>query len=117
MCLRRWPTDSSVSGSRGWTWDEWKGRQRKWIGARSWSSLNARLAVLGKVELVGGWVIQIFIEDRLGRGEAVKSLRMLTPLCCSPAFSGYLGVGWKWCRALQAALIGCWLFPQSSFLS
>lgn len=117
MCLGRWPTDSSVSGSGGWTRDEWKGRQRKWIGARSWSSLNARLAVLGKVELVGGWVIQIFVEDRPGRGEAVKSLRMLTPLCCYPAFSGYLGVRWKWCRALQAALIGCWLFPQSSFLS
>lgn len=61
--------------------------RKKWIGARSWSSLNARLAVLGKAELVGGWVTEIFVEDTPGRGEAIKSLRMLTPLCCYPAFS------------------------------
>lgn len=117
MCLGRWPTDSLVSWSGGWTWDEWESRQKKWIRARSWSSLNARLAVLGKAEMVGTWVTEIFIEDRPGRGEAMKSLRMLTLLCCYPAFSEYLGVGWKWSRALQAAWIGCWLFHQSSFPS
>ena len=52
-------------------WDGWESRREKWIEARSQSSLNAVLAIvdLFKAESVGGWVTEISVEDRPGRGE------------------------------------------------
>lgn len=47
-----------LGDGRGMGWEESK--QEKWIGARSWNTLNAR-AVLGicKAELVGGCITEI----------------------------------------------------------
>lgn len=53
-------------------WDGRESRREEWIEARSQSSLNAVLAIVGllKAESVGGWVSEISVGDRPGRGEA-----------------------------------------------